>query len=69
MAIMTQVYYVCPECDCPTYNMVLSERKTHAPTEDELAQRPGLESLGHEVFVCPCGIEHTWFSVRMVEYD
>lgn len=35
--------------------------KLHIPSVDELANRPDMEPIGHEVLECPCGIELTWF--------
>lgn len=64
---MSTQFYVCPECKRPTRLMRISDRK-HQPTTEEIASRPLISDMGlsHEVLICPCGNEPTWFDVMIL---
>ena len=55
-------HYICPDCSRPTIQMDLAQEH-HTPTADELTQRPDMEPIACEILKCPCGAEHTWFTV------
>lgn len=60
---MIQSYYVCPFCETYTGDMDLSEER-HTPHSTELQKRPWALPIAHEILICKCGVELTWFTVE-----
>ena len=58
-------YYVCPFCGEYNGNMKLSAEK-HIITKQEIESDPHIIDLGigHEILLCPCGKQLTWFELE-----
>jgi len=59
---MEQIYYYCPKCGRKTDQMALSQKK-HLPTYEEIENQNIPMHIQKEILICPCGTEHTWFSL------
>lgn len=62
--IHLHLYYCCPICLRRSREMELLLDRRHKPTTEEISARPDLALIiGQQVLKCPCGLEHTWFSL------
>lgn len=63
-------HFVCPMCKTRTAEMNVSDTQWYVSEEDELKlkmlNRSELVDIAHEILLCPCGLELTWFLVMEV---
>lgn len=55
-------YYICANCGRPSDCMAVVGRD-YQPTLSDIRKRPFLDFCWNERLACPCGHQHTWFTL------
>jgi hypothetical protein len=59
---------MCPACGRRSIEMNLAKGIKYMPSEQELKDKPHFSDMliKHEVLICPCGKQHTWYTLERI---